>query len=56
MLYIGQKMFLYMLIVYIIHVECVVIMVSHHLQLNVGCNFIYATNKFLIMNVHCNLI
>jgi hypothetical protein len=44
---------LYMLIVYIIHVECDDIMPGHHLRLNVICDFIYATN--LIVHVGCNL-
>jgi hypothetical protein len=35
-----------MLIVYIIHVKCVSIMANHHLWLDVGCNFIYATIGF----------
>jgi hypothetical protein len=45
----------YMLIVYIIHVECDDIMLSHHLQLNVVCDFIYATNEILVVYVGCNL-
>jgi len=44
---------LYMLIVYIIHLECDDVMPGHHLRLNVICDFIYATN--LIVHVGCNL-
>jgi len=39
----------YMLIVYIIHVECDDIMLNHHLWLHVACNFTYATNEILIV-------
>ncbi len=46
---------MYMLTVYIIYVEYFNIMVNHHLRLNVGCDFTYATNRFLVVNVHCNL-
>jgi len=42
--------------VYIIHVKCANIIVNHHLQLHVECNSIYATNRFLVVNVHCNLL
>jgi hypothetical protein len=31
------------------------VMVNHYLWLNVGCNFIYATNIILVVDVHCNL-
>jgi len=41
----------YMFIVYIIHMECDDIMLSHHLQLNVVCDFIYATNEILVVHV-----
>jgi hypothetical protein len=44
----------YMLIVYIIHVECDDIMLSHHLWLNVECDFNYVTNEILVQ-VGCNL-
>lgn len=44
----GQWIRLYMLTIYIIHVECVDITMNHHLQLNVACNFMYSTNGFLI--------
>ncbi len=45
----------YMLTIYIIHVECGDIMLNHHLQLNVACDFIYATNGILILHLGCNL-
>jgi hypothetical protein len=35
----DQRMKVYMLIIYIIHVECDDIMLSHHLRLNVACDF-----------------
>jgi hypothetical protein len=34
----GQHMKVYMLTIYIIHVECDDIMLSHHLRLDVACN------------------
>jgi hypothetical protein len=37
-----------MLTLYIIHVECDDIMLNHHLQLNVACDFTYATNEISI--------
>jgi hypothetical protein len=46
---------MYMLIVYIIHVEYINIMMSHHLWLDDECNFIDATTVFLVIDVHCNL-
>jgi hypothetical protein len=51
----GQWVKMYMLTVYIIHVECDDIMLSHHLQLDVAYNFIYATNGILVVYVDCNL-
>jgi hypothetical protein len=45
----------YMLTIYIIHVECDDIMLNHHLQLNVACDFIYVTNGILVVHVGCNL-
>jgi hypothetical protein len=45
----------YMLTIYIIHVECDDIMLSHNLQLDVARNFIYATNGILVVHVGCNL-
>jgi hypothetical protein len=51
----GRWMRVYMLTVYIIHVECDDIMWNHHLWLDVACNFIYATNEILIIHVGCNL-
>jgi hypothetical protein len=51
----GQWMKVYMLIVYIIHVECDDIMLSHHLRLDVAYNFIYATNGILVVYVDYNL-
>jgi hypothetical protein len=45
----------YMLTIYIIHVECDNIMLSHHLWLDVAYNFIYATNRILVVYVDCNL-
>jgi len=51
----NQQMKVYMLNVYIIHMKYVHIMLNHHLQLNVRCDFNYANNNFLVMNVHYNL-
>jgi len=51
----GYSMRSYILTIYIIHVECVDIMMNHHLQLDVKYNFTYATNGFLITCVDCNL-
>jgi len=45
----------YMLIVYIIHVERDDIMLNHHLELDVICDFTYATNGILVVHVGCNL-
>jgi len=36
----GQHTNLYMLIIYIIRMKCVNVIMNHHLQLNVKCNFI----------------
>jgi hypothetical protein len=52
---INQHIKLYMLTIYIIHVKCANIMVNHHLQLNVECNFTYVINGFLVASVDCNL-
>jgi hypothetical protein len=52
----GQWMKVYMLIIYIIHVESDDIMLSHHLWLDVACDFTYATNGILVIHVNCNLI
>ncbi len=38
-----------------INVEFDDIMFSHHLQLDVECNFTYVTNRILIIHVDCNL-
>jgi hypothetical protein len=35
----------------IIYIDRDNIMMNHHLRLNVGCNFIYATNGFLIIGL-----
>jgi hypothetical protein len=51
----GQQMKVYMLTIYIIHVECDDIILNHHLQLNVACNFAYATNEFFVVHVGYNL-
>jgi hypothetical protein len=51
----GQWMKVYMLIAYIIHVECDDIILSHHLQLDVAYNFIYVTNGILVVYVDYNL-
>jgi hypothetical protein len=31
------------------------VMLSHHLQLDVACNFTFATNEILVVHVSCNL-
>jgi hypothetical protein len=51
----SQGMRTYMLTIYIIHVKYVDIIMNYYLWLDVECNFIYAINEFLIVNVHCNL-
>ncbi len=51
----GQRMKVYMLTIYIIHVECDDIMLNHNLQLDVACDFAYATNGILVVHVGCNL-
>jgi hypothetical protein len=44
-----------MLTIYIIHGECDDIMLSHHLQLDVECNFSYVTNNIFVVHVGSNL-
>lgn len=51
----DQQIKMYILIVYIIHVKYVDIIMSHHLELNIECDFIYVINEFLITYVDCNL-
>jgi hypothetical protein len=51
----GQQMKVYMLTVYVIDVECHDIILSHHLQLYVACDFTYASNRILVVHVSCNL-
>jgi hypothetical protein len=51
----GQRMRVYMLSVYIIHVERDDIILSHHMWLYVACDFIYVGNKILVVHVGCNL-
>jgi hypothetical protein len=51
----DQQMKLCMLSVNIIHVKCVNITMNHHLQLDVGCDLVYATNEFLLTCVDYNL-
>ncbi len=50
----GQRMNMYMLIVYIIHGPFGDVMLSHDLWLDVGCNFTYVTKAILVVNVGCN--
>ncbi len=45
----GQRMNMY-----IIHGSFGDIVLSHDLQLNVGCDFIYAIKTILVINVGCN--
>jgi len=52
----GQRMNMYTLIVYIIHGPFGDVMLSHDLQLNVGCEFTYATKTILVVNVSCNFL
>jgi len=47
---------MYTLIVYIIHGPFGDVMLSHDLQLNVGCEFTYATKTILVVNVSCNFL
>jgi len=51
----GQRMKMYIRSVYIIYAECENIMLSHHLQLDVACDFTYATNGVLVIHVGCKL-
>jgi hypothetical protein len=44
-----------MLTIYIIREECDDIMLSHHSWLDVACNFIYVTNKILVVHVGSDL-
>jgi hypothetical protein len=50
----GQRMNMYILLIYIIHGPFGDVMLSHDLWLNVGCNFTFATKTILIVNVGCN--
>jgi hypothetical protein len=43
-----------MLTIYIIHMEYVNIMVSHHFLLNVECDFTYAITRLLVACVNYN--
>jgi hypothetical protein len=45
----GQRM-----TIYIIHGPFDDVTLSHHLRLNVGCNFTYAIKTILVVNVSCN--
>jgi hypothetical protein len=45
----------YMLTIYIIHVECDDSMLSHHMWLYATYNFIYVANKILVVHFVCNL-
>jgi hypothetical protein len=56
MLYSCQKMEMYTLTIYHIYGKCVNIMLSHHLQLKVQCDFIYATKGFFSYKVDCNYV
>ncbi len=49
----GQRVNMYTLIVYIIYGWFGDVMMSYDLQLNVGCDFIYATKAILVVNVGC---
>jgi hypothetical protein len=51
----SQGIKTYVLIIYIIHVRYVDIVMNYYLRLDVGCDFIYAINKFLVIYVYCNL-
>jgi hypothetical protein len=50
----GQRMNMYIFIVYIMHGPFGDIMLSHDLWLDVECNFICAIKSILIMNVGYN--
>jgi uncharacterized protein Usg len=56
-MYIDQRMKVYTLTIYIIHihVECANIIVSHYIWQIVEYDFMFATNRFFIVNVHGNL-
>jgi hypothetical protein len=44
----------YVLTVYMIVVDCDDIMLGHHLQLDVACDFIYAINEIFVVHANCN--
>jgi hypothetical protein len=46
MLYVNQRIEMYTLIVYFIHGNNVNIMLNHHLQLKVQCDFTYVIEGF----------
>jgi hypothetical protein len=50
----GQRLNMYMLTVFIIHGPFSDVMLNHNLQLDVRCDFIYATKRTLVGNVSCN--
>jgi hypothetical protein len=52
---VGQWIKVYMLTKYMIYVECDDIILSHHLQPNVECNFIDTTNGIWVVHVSCKL-
>ncbi len=44
----GEWMKMYMLIMYIIRMQCDDIMINHHLRVNVAYDFTYATNEISV--------
>ncbi len=50
----GYKMNMYTLTIYIIHGPFGDVMLSHDLQLDVGCDFTYAIKAILVVNVAYN--
>ncbi len=46
----------YTLTIYFIHGKCASIMLSHHLQLKVLCDFTYATNGIFNYKLDCNCL
>ncbi len=51
-----KQMKVYMLFIYIIHMECDDIMLTHHLQLDFVCDFTCVINENLIVHVGCILV
>ncbi len=56
MLYVSQRMGVYMFMVYFIYRKCVDIILSHHLQLKVQCDFTYALKALKVAKLITTII